>query len=62
MIQAKIKETLLERSLDSEEQLTQIERLLKNYENEPFKHSINSAIAKMYLDQGQDSLLSLIHI
>ena len=56
MIQAKIKETLLERSLDPEEQLTQIERLLKNYENEPFKHSINSAIAKMYLDQGQDSL------
>ena len=56
LIQAKIKNTLLESTAAIEEKLEQIERLLKNYENEPFEHSIQSAIAKVYLEQGEDSL------
>ncbi|MDB3862538.1 hypothetical protein N9313_03095 [Flavobacteriaceae bacterium] len=56
LIQAKIKETLLESTVTPEEKLGEIERLLKNYENEPFEHRIHSAIAKLYLEQGKDSL------
>ena len=56
LIQAKIKETFLESSFTIEDKLDQILRLLKNYENEPFEHSIHRAIAKVYLEQGEDSL------
>lgn len=56
LVQAKIKKALLESAVSEQEQLEQIKRLLKNYENEPFEHSIQSAIAKVYLEQGEDSL------
>ncbi len=58
-IQAKIKETLLTPSLAIDEKQTQLERLLNNYENEPFAHSIQSARARMYLEQSEDSLALL---
>ena len=33
-----------------------LQKLLKNYENQPFEHVLNRAIAKLYLQQNQDSL------
>ena len=59
LIQAKIKEMLLASSLETDEKLDQIQKLLKNFENEPFQHRIHSAIAKLHLGQGQDSLAAV---
>ena len=56
LIQSKIKEIFLTSSLTSSEKRDQIKKLLKNYENAPFEHNINRAIAKTYLQEGRDSL------
>src|SRR6056300_11368 len=56
LIQAKIKETILEASLAFEDQIAQLEDLLKNYENQAFEHHIERALAKVYLQKEQDSL------
>ena len=56
LIEAKIKQSILNPSLEFEEKQDEVERLLNNYENEPYVHSIHSALAKMYLNQGEDSL------
>ena len=56
LIQAKIKKILLKSILTPNEKRNQIEKLLKNYENEPFEHKIYRAIAKTYLQEGKDSL------
>ena len=56
LIQAKVKETLLAHSLDFDERIDELKQLLKNYENEPFEHRIERALAKVYLEEGEDSL------
>lgn len=56
LIEAKIKQSILNPSLEFEEKQDEVARLLNNYENEPYAHSIHSALAKMYLNQGEDSL------
>jgi len=56
LIEAKIKQSILNPSLEFEEKQNEVARLLNNYENEPYAHSIHSALAKMYLNQGEDSL------
>ena len=59
-INAKIKQTLLNRSSVFEDRIERIERLLKNYENKPFEHVINRSLGSLYLEERQDSL-ALIH-
>ena len=38
-----------------EERVVILQKLLKNYENQPFEHVLNRAIANLYLQQNQDS-------
>ena len=59
-INAKIKQTLLNRSSVFEDRIERIERLLKNYENKPFEHVLNRSLGSLYLEERQDSL-ALIH-
>ena len=59
-INAKIKQTLLNRSSVFEDRIERIERLLKNYENKPFEHVLNRSLGSLYLEERRDSL-ALIH-
>jgi tetratricopeptide (TPR) repeat protein len=55
-INAKIKRTVLNEVGDYQDRIDQIQRLLKNYENQPFEHILNRAIGNIYLEEKQDSL------
>ena len=55
-INAKIKNTLLEESISFEDRIDQVERLVKNYENQPFEHIINRALGNLYFQHNLDSL------
>jgi tetratricopeptide (TPR) repeat protein len=56
LIQAEIKTRMEEEEMGFEERVGAMQKLLKNYENQPFEHILNRAIAKLYLQQNQDSL------
>lgn len=56
LIQAEIKNRKEEEEMGFEERVVVLQKLLKNYENQPFEHVLNRAIAKLYLQQNQDSL------
>ena len=55
LIQAEIKNTLEDTEIGFEERVVILQKLLKNYENQPFEHVLNRAIANLYLQQNQDS-------
>ncbi|MEK9612311.1 MAG: hypothetical protein VW080_00110 [Flavobacteriaceae bacterium] len=55
-INAKIKNTFLNEEGDYPDRIEQIQRLLKNYENQPFEHILNRSIGNIYLEEKQDSL------
>ena len=56
VIEAQLKGLFLASSQAPEEQQIFLKRLLSNYENEPYKHRILSALAKLNLEQEKDSL------
>ena len=55
LIQAEIKNSLEDTEIGFEERVVILQKLLKNYENQPFEHVLNRAIANLYLQQNQDS-------
>jgi tetratricopeptide (TPR) repeat protein len=55
LIQAEIKNSLEDTEIGFEESVVILQKLLKNYENQPFEHVLNRAIANLYLQQNQDS-------
>ena len=56
LIQGKIKETLLDTTINFEERVGFLEKMLKNYENQVFEHTITRALAKLYFKQNRDSI------
>ena len=56
MLQAKIKETLLDTSKILTDRVGFLKKILKNYENQAFEHLVNRAIGNLYLQQKEDSL------
>ena len=56
MVQSKIKLTLLDTAKALNDKVSFLQKILKNYENEPFEHLINRAIGNLYLEQKEDSL------
>jgi len=59
-INAKIKNTLLQKATSFENRINQIERLIKNFENQPFEHILNRTLGNLYFEHKLDSL-ALIH-
>lgn len=55
LIQSKIKQLLLNSDQGLERKIGALKKMLNNFENEPFEHSIHRALAKIYLQEGQDS-------
>ena len=56
MLQAKIKKTLLDTLNTLTDRVSFLQKILKNYENQPFEHFVNRAIGNLYLKQKEDSL------
>ena len=55
-IQAEIKKSLVDTEIDFEDRVVFLQKMLKNYENQPFEHVLNRAIANLYLQQENDSV------
>ena len=55
-VQALIKQNLLDTSSSFNYRIESLEKMLKNYENEPYEHSINRALAELYFKQKKDSI------
>ena len=47
---------LLDNSTEFEDRIEHVERLLKNYENDPFEHVLNRTLGSLYLSENLDSL------
>ena len=56
LLQAKIKKTLLDTLNTLTDRVSFLQKILKNYENQPFEHFVNRAIGNLYLKQKEDSL------
>ena len=55
-INANVKQMLLDNSTEFEDRIEHVERLLKNYENDPFEHVLNRTLGSLYLSENLDSL------
>ena len=59
IVQAKIKQSLLDTSIDISDRARFLNKILKNYENQPYKHFVHRALGNLYLEQKKDSLASV---
>ena len=55
-VQAMIKQNLLDTNLSSKHHVTSLEKMLKNYENDPYEHSIYRALGELFFKRGKDSI------
>ena len=55
-VQAIIKQNLLDTNLSSKYHAASFEKMLKNYENDPYEHSIYRALAELFFKRGKDSI------
>ena len=55
-IQAKIKKSLLDTENVLIDKVKYLQKILKNFENQPFEHLVNRAIGNLYLKEKKDSL------
>ena len=51
-----IKQNLLDTNLSSKYHVASLEKMLKNYENDPYEHYICRALAELFFEQGKDSI------
>ena len=56
LVQAMIKQNLLDTNLSSKYHVASLEKMLKNYENDPYEHYICRALAELFFEQGKDSI------
>ena len=61
IVQAKIKQSMTDRSVAFEDRIRDLQKMLNNYENQAFEHVINRALAKLYLEKQEDSLALLYY-
>ena len=61
IVQAKIKQSMTDRSVAFEDRISDLQKMLNNYENQAFEHVINRALAKLYLEKQEDSLALLYY-
>ena len=55
-VQAMIEQNLLDTNLSSKYNVASLEKMLKNYENDPYEHSIYRALAELFFKRGKDSI------
>ena len=55
-VQALLKQNLLDTSLAYSYHIESLEKMLKNYENDPYEHFIYRALAELYFKQKKDSI------
>ena len=55
-VQALLKQNLLDTSLAYSYHIGSLEKMLKNYENDPYEHFIYRALAELYFKQKKDSI------
>ena len=55
-VQATIKQNLLDTNLSSKYHIASLEKMLKNYENDPYEHSLYRALAELFFKKGKDSI------
>ena len=59
IVQAKIKQSLLDTTTFLSDRVIFLNKILKNYENRPYEHFVNRALGSLYLELKEDSLASV---
>lgn len=55
LIQATIKKNFIDTTLQFENRVSTLQKMLRNFENQPYEHALNHALAKLYLSEEKDS-------
>ena len=61
IVQAKIKQSITDRSAAFEDRISDLQKMLNNFENQAFEHVVNRALAELYLEKEEDSLALLYY-